>query len=391
MYGRFVDDYGSRYEITTSTWRQGTKAEYAIQKWNVAGQYLIAQNNGANASDGGLWTRIDWIRLDGMAPYTWAYCYSAYKAPTPEAAESVSIADRSRPKTGCNGFPFSRMKSRVLDPVHDTLPTGGVPASATVVYAAIAQMPDGMGGVRTAGIDPIVAVTADGRMIEPPIDEDGRCGSQFEIDFYRPGATVHLLAGGSAIGTATLTGEGAGFECVDLSEAVVNNPAIRRAGLAVNTSRFIDAVSHRLVMTASERRHAIALLRTIARDSSARLDPKYDARVVSTDRSGTRFLLLNGEAKRARVKSDTLVFEITIIAAWSGGAWRPELKEVAAWSDPDGKDLSLIHFLDVLRLGNRPVLDVIASVSGYESTGYLIYRRSGAGWAKVYQHDAGGC
>ena len=44
---------------------------------------------------------------------------------------------------------------------------------------------------------------------------------------------------------------------------------------------------------------------------------------------------------------------------------------MSAWSDPDGKDL-------------------IARVSGYESTGYIIYRRVGAGWVQVYTHDAGG-
>jgi hypothetical protein len=121
LLGRFVDDYGSQYDITSTTWRQGAHAEYSIEKWNAAGGYLIAQNAQTNPSDAGLWTRIDWVRLDGMAPYTWAYCYSAYKAPTAAAAESVSIARRATLKTGCNGYPFSRMRPVALEPAHDSL------------------------------------------------------------------------------------------------------------------------------------------------------------------------------------------------------------------------------------------------------------------------------
>lgn len=53
----------------------------------------------------------DWARLDGMAPYEWAFCFSAYNAPTAAAAESVSIARPEAPKTGCNGYPYTRMRA----------------------------------------------------------------------------------------------------------------------------------------------------------------------------------------------------------------------------------------------------------------------------------------
>jgi hypothetical protein len=35
---------------------------------------------------------------------------SAYKAKTLEEAEKTTIANREAPKTGCGGFPFTRMK-----------------------------------------------------------------------------------------------------------------------------------------------------------------------------------------------------------------------------------------------------------------------------------------
>lgn len=110
LLGSFTDDYGERYEITATMWAQLPKGRYHIVQWNVPGQYLIARNDSANAGDPGLWTRIDWLPLAGMPPYTWAYCYSVYRAPSQAVAETVSVARRDTPRTGCNGFPFSRMR-----------------------------------------------------------------------------------------------------------------------------------------------------------------------------------------------------------------------------------------------------------------------------------------
>ena len=110
LLGEFLDDYGVRYRVTPAEWTQLPRARYHILKWNVAGQYLIVRNDSANASDAGLWTRIDWVDLTGMPPYQWGFCYSAFRAPSAAVAETVSVARRDTPRTGCNGFPFSRMK-----------------------------------------------------------------------------------------------------------------------------------------------------------------------------------------------------------------------------------------------------------------------------------------
>ena len=109
VLGRFVDDYGNRYEISDRMWLQLPSARYHVHVWKPAEQYLVAQNDSANRGDPGRWTRIDWLRLTDMAPYTWAFCMSAYDALTREAAEAA-VARRESPRTGCNGFPFSRMR-----------------------------------------------------------------------------------------------------------------------------------------------------------------------------------------------------------------------------------------------------------------------------------------
>lgn len=110
ILGQFEDDYGGSHSVSATTWTQGASTRYHVIRWVPHEQYLIAHNDSANRSDGGKWTRIDWLPLLGMPPYEWAFCFSAYNAPTPEAAESARMAQRETPRTGCNGFPFSRMK-----------------------------------------------------------------------------------------------------------------------------------------------------------------------------------------------------------------------------------------------------------------------------------------
>lgn len=111
VLGRFVDDYEGRYEISTTHWRHGTRLVYEIESWHADSQYVIARNASTNPRDAGTWVRIDWMPLTGMPPYAWAYCLSAYNAPTRDEARASRTANRAAPRTGCNGFPFSRMRA----------------------------------------------------------------------------------------------------------------------------------------------------------------------------------------------------------------------------------------------------------------------------------------
>jgi len=109
MDGTFMDDYGNTFAISRTRFDQQPHGRFHLVEWHVDSQYVIAQNDAGNSSDGGAWTRIDWMPLD-MAPYTWAFCFTAWKAPSREAARNTPAADRAHPRTGCNGRPFSRMR-----------------------------------------------------------------------------------------------------------------------------------------------------------------------------------------------------------------------------------------------------------------------------------------
>jgi hypothetical protein len=112
--GSFVDDYQVPHLITDSTWILGSRDRYHIVLSNDSAQYLIARNDSRNTSDPEKWTRIDWMVLP-MPPYEWAFCLIEYKAESRALAEANTGADREHPRSGCNGFPFSRMRRAAPD------------------------------------------------------------------------------------------------------------------------------------------------------------------------------------------------------------------------------------------------------------------------------------
>ena len=110
MLGDFTDDYGITYTINDTLWTQGPAIKYHVVKWNKKEQYCIARNDVDNPTDVGLYTRIDYMQFTNMIPWTWGFCYTVYKATGEVDAENAASADRTNPRKGCNGFPFSRMK-----------------------------------------------------------------------------------------------------------------------------------------------------------------------------------------------------------------------------------------------------------------------------------------
>ncbi|TNE55124.1 MAG: hypothetical protein EP338_05260 [Bacteroidetes bacterium] len=115
LFGSFQDDYGINYRINGKFWDQLAINYHEVLEWNWEEQYILLRNDPDNPGEGGLYSRIDYLFLERMEPYTWAYCLSAFDAPSLEVARENKVADRKHPKTGCNGYPFSRMKRMTED------------------------------------------------------------------------------------------------------------------------------------------------------------------------------------------------------------------------------------------------------------------------------------
>jgi hypothetical protein len=110
LTGSFKDDYGIRYTINDTLWVQRPYVKYHILFIDTAAQYLLAKNDKQNPGEKGLYTRIDYMRFTNMEPYHWGYCLTVYNAATMEEAKNKAQADRTNPRKGCNGYPFSRME-----------------------------------------------------------------------------------------------------------------------------------------------------------------------------------------------------------------------------------------------------------------------------------------
>ncbi|MEO8477990.1 MAG: hypothetical protein ABI542_00045 [Gemmatimonadota bacterium] len=116
LRGGFVDDYGTRHQIDDSLWRHGTANRYRVTEWNATSRFLIARNDSANVADAGRYDRIDWVLLSGEDGWSWAFCLVTWNAPSEAAARAATGADTAHPRTGCSGYPFTRMRRSRPDP-----------------------------------------------------------------------------------------------------------------------------------------------------------------------------------------------------------------------------------------------------------------------------------
>ncbi len=110
LTGEFTDDYSGRFSISDTLWFQRPRNRFRIVEWHEDERFLIAQNAADDPTAPYLWTRIDWMTLDNMPPFTWGFCLIAYRAASRLAARDTPAANRAAPRTGCNGFPFTRMQ-----------------------------------------------------------------------------------------------------------------------------------------------------------------------------------------------------------------------------------------------------------------------------------------
>lgn len=109
LLGAFTDDYGTHYQITAESFNEGASA-YRVVAWHADSLYLLAQNADSTPGGGARWSRFDWVLLPDQGAYTWGYCHSAWRAPTLDSARATQVVNRSVPRTGCNGHPFTRMQ-----------------------------------------------------------------------------------------------------------------------------------------------------------------------------------------------------------------------------------------------------------------------------------------
>lgn len=112
----FVDDYGTGHTIDDSLWVHGPRNRYHLVEWHPESGFVLARNDVANVADGGRYDRIDWLMLRDGNEWTWAFCIATWDAPSLAAARAVTLADTTNPRSGCGGYPFTRMRRSATAP-----------------------------------------------------------------------------------------------------------------------------------------------------------------------------------------------------------------------------------------------------------------------------------
>jgi len=110
LMGEFEDDYGIHYTIDNQVLHLLPDDTFHIKRVNRSEGYLILQNDSLNTFAPSLFTRIDYQKLNNMDPYEWAFCFSSFEEASIEDAINKVNTQKNDLMTGCNGFPFSRMK-----------------------------------------------------------------------------------------------------------------------------------------------------------------------------------------------------------------------------------------------------------------------------------------
>jgi hypothetical protein len=119
IIGEYIDPYGSIHEISSDTWTQTFIMEgmegmegmemknlFQIEQYSTQELYIIAQNSSENEYSPSLWSRFDWLIVEGEL---W-YCQTRFDATSSDEALSSPPADPSDiTRTGCGTFPWTML------------------------------------------------------------------------------------------------------------------------------------------------------------------------------------------------------------------------------------------------------------------------------------------
>lgn len=279
---------------------------------------------------------------------------------------------------------------------------------AAAVCSASAQKPKPK--PRPAAEAPIVfAVLQDGKRIEPivqiergrlvaPVDggQESSLIATFTNQYYKAGRKYPVVFGGANVGTATVVGNNSKAECSKNTANVtskVTGPTLKGFVMALATSIPVsDTSSSRRKPTPEERTE----IETLVRNEYTKQRVKgtlrsHNLTALDVDNDGTAELvgsywIANDPKQRA-----VLFF----IAGKSDGGkysfgfsdYRLVKEDEVMSGDITSMDSGIYHemLLDTLDYDSDGTGEIFTHVQSFEGAGFLIYKRSGGKWAKVFE------
>jgi hypothetical protein len=107
--GTWSDPYGGETTVSNDAWVSWGYTHH-LTRWDNDAGWVVGENDAANPTNGGQWSRFDWAWVQGEL---W-YCQTAYDAATEDAALATAPADAASPAAGgCGGFPWTWLRERL--------------------------------------------------------------------------------------------------------------------------------------------------------------------------------------------------------------------------------------------------------------------------------------
>ncbi len=212
---------------------------------------------------------------------------------------------------------------------------------------------------------------------------------------YKLGASYSVFAGGEQSGQAIVK-KIAPLQCNSSAAIVAANTSMHFSdttmALATNAAAIQSHPNRQRDPMPQERLQAIRLAMIEFRKhgvSQALASEVKLERLIATqiDRDGRE--ILSGSLTIKANKAEHRVFLVIGIARDSATT---ELVEYHRTTDlEDGKDSLGLRFVDQLDLDGDGVDEVIVEATGYESEGFLIYKRQSGTWKQVWVGGGGAC
>ncbi|MBN2194370.1 MAG: hypothetical protein JW751_16255 [Polyangiaceae bacterium] len=109
VVGTYMDNYGGDHYVDAYRWVQGTDSStslFVLTQFDNDDDFVVAQNDGENAWNAGLWSRFDWTEHNGNL----YFCQTAYAAASEADALATPAADATDPATsGCGSFAWTQL------------------------------------------------------------------------------------------------------------------------------------------------------------------------------------------------------------------------------------------------------------------------------------------
>lgn len=105
--GDYEDDFGYTFSLNSYRWTNGSGSFFSISQYDEQLGWIVAQNDSSNSWSPNLWSKFDLTSDTDGEMY---FCQSTYDAMDEQTALDALSAATDNLTTGCNGFPWSKMR-----------------------------------------------------------------------------------------------------------------------------------------------------------------------------------------------------------------------------------------------------------------------------------------